>query len=64
MQGEITVPIPKQGADLVAYFQAQLGCEFRDALDFDEIARRDRAVLDKVKVTDVTITEYGVEVEY
>jgi hypothetical protein len=60
----ITVPIPEDETDLIAYFEDQLDSAFRDALNFDVVRQRDRAVLDDVRITDVTITEIGVEVSY
>lgn len=60
----IRVPIPPPGTDLVDYFNEQLDSDFRDTLDFDVVAQRDRAQLDDYCVTGVDLRDGEVEVEY
>lgn len=61
---QIKVVIPSGDVDLVDYFKQLLEDEFSGALDFDVVAQSDRAVLDEVCVTGVTVMPDGIEVEY
>jgi hypothetical protein len=61
---QILVAVPAQGTDLVGYFNAELKSDFRDVLDFDIVAQNDRAVLDDIEITGVTVTDDQIDVEY
>ena len=61
---QIKIAIPSDEVDLVDYFEQLLEDEFREVLDFDVVAQSHRAVLDEVRVTDVTVMPDGIEIEY
>ena len=63
-QEPIRITIPPDDTNLVEYFQGELKSDFTKALDFDIVAQSDRATLDDVEVSGVTVTGDQIEVEY
>ena len=64
MSKKIEIPISAIGVDLGAYFQILVNDEFSGALNVDAVAQSDRAVLDNIKIGDVTVDVHVVTVEY